>query len=121
MKRIIKTVVGSFPRVHTDIEKSIKAVVDLQLRYGIDIVSDGEQRTDMISYFSQELPGLKYEKDKSHIIGKISELENLEEFSKIKDLNLVQEYLSTLGMKIESSLKPQLLNSSEEAPPFRGK
>ena len=32
-------------------------VIDLQLRYGIDVVTDGEQRADMITYFEQ-IPGL---------------------------------------------------------------
>ncbi|MBS7623013.1 hypothetical protein KEJ39_04985, partial [Candidatus Bathyarchaeota archaeon] len=52
-----KTVVGSFPRLPFGIDQAIRAVIDLQLQAGMDIVSDGEQRADMITYF-KEIPGL---------------------------------------------------------------
>jgi methionine synthase II (cobalamin-independent) len=47
---LLKTVVGSFPPKKLLLEKATKWAVDLQLNHDLDIVSDGEQRTDMISY-----------------------------------------------------------------------
>ena len=57
---IERTVIGSFPRqLSTDsFIKAIKDVVDLQLEYGIEIITDGEQRYNMIQYFEQ-IPGLE--------------------------------------------------------------
>ncbi len=90
--RIKKTVIGSFPRICPPIEDSIKAAVDLQIKYGIDIISDGEQRYDMINYFHQ-LPGLVKDGEKLYIGGRIESLTNPNDFIKIKDYNFVKEYL----------------------------
>jgi len=98
MKQLTKTVLGSFPRFdEKDIESSILKVVTLQLKYGIDIISPGEQRYDMIAYFSEALPGLKYEDKKSYITGKINPPEDPITFSKFKEFELVKRYLDQNG------------------------
>jgi methionine synthase II (cobalamin-independent) len=51
--QIEKTVVGSFPKSDSPVEKAIREIVDLQLNYGIDLITDGEQRSNMIQYFEQ--------------------------------------------------------------------
>jgi len=45
---IEKTVVGSFPISDRPLEKAIREVVDLQLHYSIDLITDGEPRSNMI-------------------------------------------------------------------------
>ncbi|RLI35481.1 hypothetical protein DRO66_07210, partial [Candidatus Bathyarchaeota archaeon] len=55
---IERTVIGSFPRWADSLEKSIEEIVNLQLHYGIDMITDGEQRGGMIKYFEQ-IPGLE--------------------------------------------------------------
>jgi 5-methyltetrahydropteroyltriglutamate--homocysteine methyltransferase len=96
----LKTVIGSFPqREHTKAyshEKAIQEVVELQLRYGIDIVTDGEQREDLIGYFEQ-IPGLKKIDKRLGIVGKIEPMENPNEFYKILDSKLVRSYLEHLN------------------------
>ncbi|MFX1519018.1 MAG: hypothetical protein ACFFCD_03770 [Promethearchaeota archaeon] len=98
MKRLTRAVVGSFPRFdEADIESSILKIIDLQLKYGIDVVSPGEQRYDMIAYFAETLPGLKHEGKKSFVTGNIKPPEDLTAFSKFKDFELVKNYLEQSG------------------------
>jgi len=87
-----KTTIGSFPRTDKCLEDAVRDVIDLQLRYGIDIITDGEQRADMITYFEQ-IPGLSRDGRGLKISGKIRPMENLDEFYKIKDYNLVKPHL----------------------------
>ncbi len=51
---------------------SIQAAVIDQLRAGIDLISDGQVRADMISTFAAGIPGMKSEKGRSYITGKIT-------------------------------------------------
>jgi 5-methyltetrahydropteroyltriglutamate--homocysteine methyltransferase len=93
MKELTRAVVGSFPSFDSDIETSILHIIDLQLKYGIDVISPGEQRYDMIAYFSEVFPGLKHESNKSFITGRILPPDDLNRFEKFKDFELVKNYL----------------------------
>ena len=66
------TVVGSFPCIGTGglfdpYKKAVKFAVSEQLRAGVDIISDGQVRADMVEAFVSKFPGIS---GKS-IIGKI--------------------------------------------------
>ena len=67
------TVVGSFPCVeikgyHLDhYKKSIQFAVHEQIRAGVDIITDGQIRDDMVSLFLSKLPGIS----DNNVIGKI--------------------------------------------------
>ena len=52
------TVVGSFPELDSPLENALTEIVDFQLHYGISLITDGEQRSNMIQYFEQ-IPGLQ--------------------------------------------------------------
>ncbi|MDQ1278811.1 MAG: 5-methyltetrahydropteroyltriglutamate--homocysteine methyltransferase [Thermoproteota archaeon] len=95
--RMKRTVVGSFPpEENMLLERAIRNVVDLQLEYGIDVVTDGEQRGNMIEYFEQ-IPGLEKTNGKLRIAGKIRPMTQLEDFYKISDYKKVKSYLDSLG------------------------
>jgi 5-methyltetrahydropteroyltriglutamate--homocysteine methyltransferase len=87
-----KTTIGSFPRIGKPLEVAVRDVIDLQLRYGIDIITDGEQRADMITYFEQ-IPGLSRGSSGLRISGKIRPMVDVDEFYKIRDYNLVKPHL----------------------------
>lgn len=92
-----RTVIGSFPRKKFDfLERAIEDVVNLQLEYGVDIITDGEQRGNMIEYFEQ-IPGLKKTNDKLKIVGKIKPIAKPEDFYKLSDYRKVRSYLDSLG------------------------
>ncbi len=122
MTRLTRAVVGSFPSFdESDIENSILKIIDLQLKYGIDILSDGEQRTDMITYYTEIIPGLTPEGIKS----KIKSPEELTTFSKINDFKFVKNYLEQNGKtnKIKLTITGPVtlgfscgLNGYEESP-----
>lgn len=91
------TVVGSFPKSDSPLEEAIREIVDLQLHYGIDLITDGEQRNNMIQYFEQ-IPGLEKLGDGLRIAGKIEPMERdrIDEFYKIKDYKTVKSILESL-------------------------
>jgi methionine synthase II (cobalamin-independent) len=95
---IEKTVVGSFPRSDSPLEVAIREVVDLQLHYGIDLITDGELRSNMIQYFEQ-IPGFERFGDGLRIAGRIKPLEpaKIKEFYKIKDYGTVRSILESMG------------------------
>ncbi|MEM3403022.1 MAG: hypothetical protein QXJ17_00510 [Nitrososphaeria archaeon] len=94
--QILKTVVGSFPKLRGDIEESIKRMVEMQLKHNIDIVSDGEQRSDMIGYFDT-LPGLGRNNRGVFIRSKVEPIETPKEHIKLHDFRFVRNYLDSLG------------------------
>jgi methionine synthase II (cobalamin-independent) len=94
-----KTIIGSFPRFHNSLDDSIKTIIDLQLANKIDIISDGEQRYDMIGYFHQ-IPGLIDEKGKLCIGKKIQSLDEINEFEKISDFIFSSDYIRKLGSDV---------------------
>ena len=98
---IERTVIGSFPPFSQpyspeNVIKAITNIVDLQLRYGIDVITDGEQRGSMIEYFEQ-IPGLERTKKGLKIVGKIKPMDNPDSFYKISDYRYVKSYLTSQG------------------------
>ena len=95
---IEKTVIGSFPKSNDTLERAIREVVDLQLHYGIDLITDGEPRSNMIQYFEQ-IPGLERIGDGLRIVGKIEPVkrDKIDEFYKIKDYKTVKSILEGIG------------------------
>jgi 5-methyltetrahydropteroyltriglutamate--homocysteine methyltransferase len=76
---------------------SIEAAVVDQVRAGIDLISDGQVRADMVSTFAAGIPGMKSEKGRSYITGKISRpLKSIT----AKDLTLARQYAGA-GAKIK--------------------
>lgn len=65
------TVIGSHPVAGSGLEALENAVKD-QLEAGIEIISDGQTRKDMVSYFADHIPGFKIDGERSIIVGKIS-------------------------------------------------
>lgn len=84
------TVVGSFPvevnkpsgfkdkilntfGAYDSFKESIRQAVFSQLDAGIDIISDGQVRGDMVSSFSKFIPGFKIEDGNTYVISKIKQ------------------------------------------------
>jgi 5-methyltetrahydropteroyltriglutamate--homocysteine methyltransferase len=92
-----RTTIGSFPRTGKPLAAAVDDVVDLQLKYGVDVVTDGEQRADMITYFEQ-IPGFGRGSRGLKVSGRITQMGNPGEFYKIKDIKLVRARLEAIGM-----------------------
>ena len=102
---IEKTVIGSFPKSRSPLPEALREVVTLQLQYGIDLISDGELRCNMIQYFDQ-IPGLKKAEGCLKIAGRVQPMpkEQLNDFYKIRDYRTVRSILEGLG-KEETKVK----------------
>jgi 5-methyltetrahydropteroyltriglutamate--homocysteine methyltransferase len=70
--KLTKTVIGSYPVSfdHFGLVAIREAVMD-QIKAGVDMVSDGQTRTDMISYFAKMIDGMSPGKDKAKIKDRI--------------------------------------------------
>ena len=99
MKELIrKTVIGSFPRLDDSPEASIRKVIDLQLKHGLDIVADGEQRCGMIDYFDQ-IPGLSRIDGRLQVTGRIHPPSQIEKLHKLRDFTVARRYLDEKGLE----------------------
>jgi 5-methyltetrahydropteroyltriglutamate--homocysteine methyltransferase len=95
---IERTTIGSFPKGNKPLVAAIRDVIDLQLKYGIDVITDGEQRADMITYFEQ-IPGLSRGNRGLRVCGKIGPMEDSDDFFKIRDYHWVQSYLDSVNRR----------------------
>ena len=101
------TVVGSFPAeesspsnfkekllnsfgLYDPFKEAIKSSVIAQLDAGVDIVSDGQVRGDMVSIFTKYIPGMRIEDGNTYIVGKI--VNPTQEIS-IKDLQYAKKVI----------------------------
>jgi len=65
------TVIGSYPLKYSELgPDAIRLAVEDQLAAGIDLVTDGQTRYDMIEYFARAIEGYEHN-GKSVIVGKI--------------------------------------------------
>lgn len=95
--KLLTTSIGSLPRLHEDLGKAINLAVDLQLKLGLDILTDGEQRTDMITYLADAFEGLAGEPGKLHIVDKLKPARKVEETFKVRDFLAAFSHLRKLG------------------------
>ena len=100
MARLTTTTIGSLFRFGEDLHESIDRAIEFQLSHGVDIVSDGEQRADMVSYFAESFEGLAVEGGMPVVLGKISIKNGPESFSKVKDLEYIQSKHPDLKIKL---------------------
>lgn len=98
--RITRALVGGFPRLDSEIDRAIDASIKLQLRHGIDILSDGDQRGDMISYYSKDIPGLGTEGSFSIVSGKVRPPSDVMEVQKVKDFLMLKKKHPNMKFKI---------------------
>lgn len=64
------TVIGSHPVVGQG-DEALKEAVKDQMEAGIDVISDGQTRKDMVTYFADHIPGFRVEDGRSYIVGRI--------------------------------------------------
>lgn len=100
MSPLTTTTIGSLFRFDPDLHKSIEMALEFQREHGIDIFSDGEQRTDMISYFAESFTGLAVENGQPIITGKIALRGSPEDFSKVQDLDYILSEHPDLKIKV---------------------
>ena len=100
MPALPTTTIGSLYRFKEDLDESIDEAIRFQRELGIEIVSDGEQRTDMVSYFAESFEGLAIEQWAPVVTGKIQLRSKPGDFSKVKDLDYVRRRFPDLKVKV---------------------
>lgn len=116
------TVVGSFPCITNGglfdpYKKAVKFAVSEQLRAGIDIISDGQVRADMIESFISKLPGIV----NKNVVGKIGSADHPKTVSDTKYAITQSKYVKgiiTGSCTLSYSLQietPQYRNREEVA------
>lgn len=95
--RLTTTVIGSLPRLHEDLRKAIRLAVDLQVEIGVDIVSDGEQRADMLSYLSNSMCGVRMVGEKICLTDRIRPVANIGESFKVVDFLEAKKHVVEKG------------------------
>ena len=91
-----RTTIGSFPRGEKPLDAAIRDVVDLQLRHGVEVVTDGEQRADMITYFEQ-ITGFGRGSRGLRVSGRIKPMDDPRSFYKLVDHSAMRAYLASTG------------------------
>jgi methionine synthase II (cobalamin-independent) len=87
-------------RFDPDLHKSIDGALAFQREHRLGILTDGEQRTDMISYFAESFEGLTLENGSPLVLGKISLKNGPEAFSKVQDLEYIKSKHPDLRVKV---------------------
>jgi methionine synthase II (cobalamin-independent) len=100
MPRLQTTTIGSLYRFREDIFESIDEALSFQKRYGLDLITDGEQRTDMVSYFAESFDGLGVESGLPVINGRVSLKGRVDEFSKVRDLEYIRSKHPDVPVKV---------------------
>lgn len=73
---MITTVVGSYPTGvaisgEDDVRIAIEIAVKDQERAGVDIISDGQVRADMVGIFALNMPGYRKERGRYRVVGRV--------------------------------------------------
>lgn len=100
MSILTMTTIGSLSRFDPDLHESIVKAIAYQREHGLDLLTDGEQRTDMISYFAESFEGLGFENGSPAVLGKISLRNGPESFSKVQDLVYIRSKYPDIRVKV---------------------
>jgi len=100
MAPLTTTTIGSLFRFSEDLHESIDKALEFQKELGVDIVSDGEQRADMVAYFAESFGGLGVENGTPMVTGKVELKNSPEEFSKVQDLKYIRSRHPDIKIKL---------------------
>lgn len=100
MTRLQATTIGSLHPFSDDIHRSIDEAIAFQKGHGLDLITDGEQRTDMVSYFAESFSGLGVESGIPVITGRIALQGAASDFSKVKDLAYIRAKYPDMPIKV---------------------
>ncbi len=97
--RPILTSEGSFPRASTTPEEAMLKTVEFQRAHGLELLTDGEQRADMLSIYAS-FPGVRDEGGIPRIIGRIRPLDDPAQFMKVRDLDFLRQAFPEVRFRV---------------------
>lgn len=93
------TSIGSLPPQSESAEEALIRAVELQREHGLELLTDGEPRGDMLWPYST-LPGVRFEGGIPRIVGRVRPPEDPAAFVKIRDLEFVQAKFPDAAFKV---------------------
>ncbi|MEM2109035.1 MAG: methionine synthase [Candidatus Odinarchaeota archaeon] len=72
LKPLLKTVIGSYPVNNLTGLDAVNNAVVQQLKAGVELLSDGQTRKDMVTYFTDHIPGFTVKDNRCKITDKIT-------------------------------------------------
>ena len=97
--RPVLTLIGSLPPFGGGPEEALKAAVEIQRTHGIELLTDGEQRGDMLSLYT-EIPGIREGRGIPRITGRIRPMEEPARLTKVRDLDRLRSLYTDAAFKV---------------------
>ncbi len=94
----ILTTVGSLPPTRGGDDALVDAVA-LQRAHGMQLLTDGEPRGDMLSLYAS-FPGIREERGVPRVVGRVRPLDNPAQFSKVRDLDRLRSLFRDVQFKV---------------------
>ncbi|HII41265.1 MAG TPA: hypothetical protein HA326_08645 [Thermoplasmata archaeon] len=97
--RPVLTTVGSLPPFSGSADQALSKAVALQKSHGFEMLTDGEQRADMLSYYAG-IPGVREERGVPRIVDRIRPLDDPARFPKVQDLERLRALYPEARFKV---------------------
>ena len=120
--RPVLTLIGSLPPFGGAPDEALKAAVEMQRAHGIELLTDGEQRGDMLSPYT-EIPGIQEGRGVPRITGRIRPMEDPARFTKVRDLDRLRSLYPGAAFKVSLTGPATFLlacAASGAGPSYRG-
>ena len=99
MTHTLLTMVGSLPPAPGETDEILRRAVELQRAHGIHLLTDGEPRGDMLSYYTV-LPGIVEGRGVPRIKGRIDPMPDPAAFPKLHDLDRLRALYPDAACKV---------------------
>ncbi len=93
------TMVGSLPPPTEETDDILRQAVGLQREHGLRLLTDGEPRGDMLSYYTS-LPGIVAGRGVPRIVGRIAPMPVAGDFPKVRDLDRLRALYPDARFKV---------------------
>jgi len=120
--RPLLTSEGSFPRMATDLHDAIRSAVAFQIAHGLELLTDGEQRGDMLSMY-EGLPGITADRGIPRFTGRVLPVDDPARFVKLQDLVFVRGAFPDRAFRVNLTAPTTFAfacGSSGAGPAYRG-
>ncbi len=116
------TMIGSLPPLAADPEESLRKAVELQRSHGLGLLTDGEQRGDILSMYAG-FPGIRESGGVPRVVGRIRPLDEPAAFEKVRDLDFLRTTYPEVRFKVGLTGPASFLlacASARGSSPYRG-
>ncbi len=120
--RPVLTTIGSLPPFSGSADEALRKAVTMQKAHGLEVLTDGEQRADMLSYYVG-IAGIQEVQGVPRVVDRIRPLDDPSRFSKVQDLDRVRTLYPEARFKVALTGPATFLlacTASGAGPAYRG-